>query len=85
MGFQCMRRDVGVIAPDFMQQGFTRHGDIALVKQILQNACLFLGKLNSLIATLQRLHRRAENIAPDRQGGVFGFCILAHMGTNARQ
>ena len=53
MGFQCMGRDLGIIAPYFMQQRIARHGLTGGAVKKFQYIGFFFGQANFRRAVLR--------------------------------
>ena len=86
MGFQRMRGDAGIIAPDFMQQIFARDGRAIGAIEKAQYIAFLFGQANPLAIILgEDFQRRFEFIGADFQHRRVAVFILAQMRPYARQ
>src|SRR5262249_16944047 len=81
-----MGRYARIVAPYFLQQGFSRHRFLPGPIEIAQDRRFFLGETHlAALWAEQQLRTRSEGVGPYNEYGVFTGFMLPELCTNARQ
>jgi hypothetical protein len=83
---KCVSGDLGIVAPDFLQQGLTRYRTWAGTIEISQDPGLLVREPHlAAVRIEQDLGPRPECIGADGEDGVLARLVLAQLRTNARE
>src|ERR1700728_246247 len=86
VGLERVRRHARIVAPNLLEQRFTRHRPLAGPVEITQDRRLLLGETDLVaLGVEQELRTRPERIGTDRKDGVLARLVLAELGANPRE
>src|SRR5713101_3179058 len=87
VGFQGVRGDPGIVAPDLVQQDIAGDRPVAGAEQVFQDRGFLVGQADLFLAALLRQHLGGgvELVRTDGHYRIFAALMLAQMGAQASQ
>src|SRR6266702_3472765 len=83
---KCVSGDLGIVAPDFLQQGLTRYRTLAGMIEISQDPGLLVREPHLVALGIEQdLGPRPACIGADGEDGVLARLVVAQLRTNARE